>query len=291
MLHNITFSIPKEKITQSFPQKKKLLSNLIPGKTETYIYNTEEDYYKEYQESLFAITMKKGGWDCMRHYEIMANGCLPYFIDIENCPPNTMTLLPKDLLLECNTLYEKISKTSEQEHEPEYQSLLTKIINHTKQYLTTEKMAKYILQKTNHVNAKKILYLSGDMAPDYMRCLTLHGFKTTHGKNCHDFPKIPHIYKTNHSTNHLYGKGMTYTKTTEPNLHDEKRDETIEEDIQHKYYDIIIYGSYHRGIPFYDTISKIYKPDEIIMLCGEDLHHCNYHIYLEKGHHLFVREL
>jgi hypothetical protein len=29
---------------------------------------------------------KKGGWDCLRHYEIIGNGCMPYFENIEKCP-------------------------------------------------------------------------------------------------------------------------------------------------------------------------------------------------------------
>ena len=298
MLYNITFSIPEDKIIHDIPQKKKLISNLIPGKLETYIYNTEEEYYKEYQESLFAITMKKGGWDCMRHYEIIANGCLPYFIDIENCPTNTMTLLPKDIILECNTLYEKISSKTETEQTQylqnnvnEYQILIQKILTYIKENLTTKEIAKYILDKTNHTNKTKILYLSGDTSPDYLRCLTLHGFKTIYGSNCHDSPKVPHIYKSTICTSNLYGKGITYTNTTASNLHDDNKDTTIEEDIKNKYYDIIIYGSYHRGMPYYDIISKIYNPNEIILLCGEDLHDCNYNNYISKGHHVFVREL
>ena len=42
----------------------------------------------------------------MRHYEILANGCIPYFIEIEKCPKQTMFLLPKELLIEGNVLYE-----------------------------------------------------------------------------------------------------------------------------------------------------------------------------------------
>ena len=44
----------------------------------------------------------------MRHYEIMANGCIPYFPNIEQCPPNTMALLPKHLIIEGNKLYETV---------------------------------------------------------------------------------------------------------------------------------------------------------------------------------------
>ena len=106
MLHQITFSIPTEKICKTYNLKTKILSNLIPGNTSTYIYNNEEDYYNEYKTSYFAITSKKGGWDCMRHYEILANGCIPYFLNIENCPKNTMSLLPKELFIQSNILYE-----------------------------------------------------------------------------------------------------------------------------------------------------------------------------------------
>jgi hypothetical protein len=53
-------------------------------KPQNEFYNTEEEYYNEYKKSYFAITTKKCGWDCMRHYEILANGCIPYFLNIEN---------------------------------------------------------------------------------------------------------------------------------------------------------------------------------------------------------------
>ena len=36
----------------------------------------------------------------MRHYEILANGCLPYFINIDKCPGPTMASFPKQLCLD-----------------------------------------------------------------------------------------------------------------------------------------------------------------------------------------------
>lgn len=62
MLFPITLSIPKEKICDINDiniQKTKILSNLIPGNISTYIYNTEQEYYNEYQQSYFAINKKK----------------------------------------------------------------------------------------------------------------------------------------------------------------------------------------------------------------------------------------
>ena len=56
-------------------------------------------------------------------------------------------------------------------------------------------------------------------------------------------------------------------------------------------YDIVIYGSYHRGMPFYDLVNQIYKSNEVILLCGEDIHNCDNYEWVVKGHNVFVREL
>lgn len=37
----------------------------------------EHRYYDDYSRSYFAVTRRKGGWDCMRHYEILAAGTHP----------------------------------------------------------------------------------------------------------------------------------------------------------------------------------------------------------------------
>ncbi len=79
LINPISFSIPAEKIVQDVPVKTKMYATVIPGVASTYKFHTEELYYKDYQTSCFAITKKKAGWDCLRHYEILANGCIPLF--------------------------------------------------------------------------------------------------------------------------------------------------------------------------------------------------------------------
>jgi len=287
-IYPITFSIPECKIIKNKYTKEKIVSSLIPGDLSTYIYHTEEDYYNEYRKSFFAITCKKAGWDCMRHYEIIANGCIPYFKDIDQCPPNTLYLFPKMLILKGNQLFEKVMKESTI-NVMEYDQLQNAFMEYMHTHLTTKKMASYILSKLMPV--KNILYLSGDTSPDYLRCVTLHGFKELYGKKCHDYPKVPHIYYSNTSTTHLYGKGMSYSNVLDDSYHDDTKDSTIIEDIQNHVYDIIIYGSYHRGMPFYDIIVHSNYTNNLVLLCGEDIHSCNYDYWVQKGHTLFVREL
>ena len=106
----ISFAIPKSKILKEIDyHPKNILAPLIPGKLNTYIYDNENSYYEMYKKSIFALTYKKAGWDCLRHYEILMNGCIPLFLDIENCPKNIITTLPKvkliDLLNEFNNIF------------------------------------------------------------------------------------------------------------------------------------------------------------------------------------------
>ena len=285
----ITFSIPEEKIVKSFPRKTKLLSNLIPGVLKTYIYKTEKDYYAEYQSSYFAMTIKKAGWDCMRHYEIIANGCLPYFPDIEQCPLFTMVLLPKHLLIRSNTLYQKM-KHNISSNLKEYSDLWIEMMSYLREYLTTKKVSLSILQRTGNTKVDRILFLSGCIRPDYLRCLTLHGLKSCIGNRCHDYPKLPHMY-TDFKGGPLYGKGFSYSKLLDPCMRNHELDTTIVEDIKMKQYDIIFYGSYHRGMPLYSLVCQYYPSHKIILLCGEDLHCCDNSDFVKRGHPVFVREM
>ena len=44
----------------------------------------------------------------MRHYEILMNGCIPLFLDIEKCPEITMKSFPKEKICQLTKKYEFI---------------------------------------------------------------------------------------------------------------------------------------------------------------------------------------
>ena len=89
----ISFAIPTCKL-QPLQSKEKEIAHLLPGDKSTYIYSQEKEYYNDYSKSKFAVTTKRAGWDCMRHYEILANNCVPLFSDIQSCPVHTLTMFP-----------------------------------------------------------------------------------------------------------------------------------------------------------------------------------------------------
>jgi hypothetical protein len=104
----ISFSIPQEKITYVKAENKlktfqtHIVDEEIALKikesqfsaigSDKLFFNTEETYFKDLQESKFGITTKRGGWDCLRHYELAANGAVICFKDLNkkstNCAPN-----------------------------------------------------------------------------------------------------------------------------------------------------------------------------------------------------------
>jgi hypothetical protein len=94
-MREIAFSFPAEKIVARPPaEKTRLLASHVVdpevaerlGVPTSYAFADESAYYADLQESRFGITVKRAGWDCMRHYEQAANGCVPCFRDLDAKP-------------------------------------------------------------------------------------------------------------------------------------------------------------------------------------------------------------
>lgn len=101
----ISFAIPKEKILESAepPPKTKLFpSHIVDAELrecdkvkafaknaddKAHVFDDERDYYDDLRQSKFGITTKRGGWDCLRHYEIAANGAVICFRNLRDKEP------------------------------------------------------------------------------------------------------------------------------------------------------------------------------------------------------------
>lgn len=134
----ISFAIPTSKVKFN-KNKIKDFAFITPLNRQTYIYNNEADYYNDYNEARFGVTLKKAGWDCMRHYEILANGCIPYFHNLEHCPELTMTNFPKTLCLEIK------SKLNKENTKSMYEQYVEKFEQHLLNNNTTKALAEYFV--------------------------------------------------------------------------------------------------------------------------------------------------
>ena len=94
------FGIPEERIEPiNFDVKDQLFQKTAPsdslfeqicdigGGFRHHKFNIEAEYYSDLSRSWFGLTCKKGGWDCLRHYEIIAAGSLLLFKDYDKKPP------------------------------------------------------------------------------------------------------------------------------------------------------------------------------------------------------------
>lgn len=136
----ISFAMPTKYVVSTVPLKEKDYATCIPGMSHTYIFTNEEDYYHDYQISRYGVTTKKAGWDSLRHYEILGNGCVPYFIDLEQCPSNTLINMPKELLIEARELTMNFSHRR-------YDEIAQELLIYTQTYLTTKALAQYIINE------------------------------------------------------------------------------------------------------------------------------------------------
>lgn len=146
----VQFAIPAEKVMGPL-SKDLIVAPLDPMNVATYIYEDEPSYYASYRRALFGKTMKKAGWDCLRHYEIMACGAIPYFQNIEHCPHTIMMNLPKEELIVAKTLLEFndgqiFKKASGKEI---WQDLMEKVQAKLLSNLTTTALARYVVDKAN----------------------------------------------------------------------------------------------------------------------------------------------
>ncbi len=95
----ISFSIPEAKVQADPPPKTRLFATHVQcdeayrlawvreNCTKDYAFEDEAAYYADLGSAHFGITMRKDGWECQRHYEIAANGCVPCFFELEKKSP------------------------------------------------------------------------------------------------------------------------------------------------------------------------------------------------------------
>lgn len=94
----VAFAVPDEKVRWEVPEKEKPfvkhvqcevayeLEEVRAGSVREAPHDSEEGYRDDISRSRYGVTMRKSGWDCMRHYEIAANLAVPCFLELDGKP-------------------------------------------------------------------------------------------------------------------------------------------------------------------------------------------------------------
>jgi len=282
-IYPLPYCIPDENIVDynNIKDKKHIvISDIIPGEALTYRFGPEDsdEYNTHYQESLFAYTYKKGGYECLRHYEILANGCLPIFKDLINCPKDSLISLPKELIQEyMNELlpYKKHYKAI-------YDNYVYKILDHVRNKCSTSAQTKYFLEKMGHVkNVKNVLLIRCDSGVNYTREFFWIGMKRyIQGISgvAVEWPKIDYLYDSYvGDKKNLHGYGYNYVGKLKEDYNFNEGE--IIERINHHYWDLIVYGKVGPdelfegsipNLPLWELVHEKYNKNQIVFLYGGD---------------------
>lgn len=281
----ISFSFPHSGYYNFSLNRQRQLSNVRPGSRYTFI--SQDAYYKEYQESEFAITHRKGGWDCFRHVEILACGTIPLMPDIDNVPQYSMVHYPKDIMR--IALSEALSGNSVRSPD-----LLEQLNNHFSTHLTCESMAEYVLKTANMSGSENILFIDNQLrhVPDYLSVLTLIGLKQKLGRNVTTLKGPTYIYDGwRGKSSQLSGLGFAYARSIPEQKRREVSQLRFKRDL--KKYDTVVVGSISRNGPLAFRLLEHFPSSQTIWLHGEDAAPSprEMHFLIQSKTNVFVRSL
>ena len=140
-----SFSIPQQWIRSphSKNKKKRFATHIVDREvaeyfqegTSGYAFETEREYFDDLSSARYGITTKRSGWDCLRHYEIAAAGCVPCFRQLDrkpsNAAPHGMNASNCIIYESASDLEQKISAIDEQTYNGMLNSSHQWVLDHT----------------------------------------------------------------------------------------------------------------------------------------------------------------
>ena len=246
---------------------RKLVSTIIPG--EAYSFDDYSSYLSEYQDSKFAITIKKGGWDCFRHLEILASGAIPLMPDIGKCPEWAMSHYPKAAMMQV------VDKFNRGEDLP-----IESWVNFQKwfeRHLTSAAMAGFILRRVGY-SSPRVIFLDPGLStvPDYLSVMTYTGLKQQLGPTKVIAPLGSESVYSDWSgeATKLHGLGFGYTKLLDPSVRSDEETHAvgINEALKSiKDEDFVVVGNVSRNFELAHQVDSLRKnPRSVLFIWGDD---------------------
>ena len=255
----VSIAIPDECVVDEIPHKDTLMA---PGD------NGEKKYTDMYRRSRFAMTKKRGGWDRLRHYEILMNGCIPIFENLDACPRYTLTTYPKHLHRAAVHLY-KTWRENDDTYIRRYNVLCQAYLEHTRRYCTISALTDYFLGRFQN-NVRHILMIVCHEGLNYLRESLWIGLKRRMraiGGLAVEYGNISIIYDE--------GESILTKRISRDAQEEGWTDERVKEGIRTHFWDVIIFGKVGpdeilQDYPLLDLVVSHYRPEEIAFLYGGD---------------------
>ena len=249
--------------------RSQMISSVVPGLP--YSFENEDDYYKEYNTSYYALTHKKGGWDCFRHIEILMNGAIPLMPDAFEIPKYSMVHYPKLTL-------RAVAENSESVIQIPGVWTRTNLRDYFNENLTCQAMAKYFLRCAGAVDVTKILFIDHRLpfSPDHFSFLSLIGLKQGFGKSCVAMQPVHYLYQNwRGDASQMFGRGFGYVRSLPDGAADSHRLvmslKSVAKKLKKQEYDLVVFGSIMRNLKIFEELRPYLDPTRTIVINGEDL--------------------
>ena len=286
----ISFSYPRPSSALSSSSSSSTICPVFPG--HRYAFTNEADYISNYGNFSFALTHKKGGWDCFRHLEIMYAGAVPFMPDASLIPEFTMVHYPKTFLAEVaeGLRHSRVVIKPQASQE---------LAVHFNDNLTSAAMARYVLRAAEVGKDAKVLFIDAAAVsmPDYQSVFTLIGLKQILGKRVTVAFPIDYVYEDwAGDAAPLYGRGFGYSRVLETNL--KNRNEISGQVLDLSAaplgaFDAVVLGSVTRNANLAEELLTRFPTAKTIWIHGEDKGPSASDIatFRAKGVTAFVREM
>lgn len=265
----ISFSSPFYCTAELKQPREKMISDIVPGRP--YSFESQHEYYSEYASSSYAISHKKGGWDCFRHIEILLNGSIPLMPDAFEIPKFSMVHYPK------KTLNKALEMSKELIRSPSF-STLANLKEFFNENLTSTAMVNFMLRCAKVQNAERVLFIDHRLpfSSDYQSIFALIGLKQTFGTSCTTMQPVPYLYEGwRGASKSLYGRGFGYVRCLPAGVSDSHRLimslKSVAKKLKKQEYDLVVFGSIMRNLKIFEELRPYLDPSRTIVINGEDL--------------------
>ncbi|KAK3288314.1 hypothetical protein CYMTET_4204 [Cymbomonas tetramitiformis] len=180
--------------------------------------------------------MQKGGWDCFRHYEILANGCVPSFLGIDDIPPLTMHTFPKELVQQAmrlpgvpteESVINALASTAQHTadlfqidfsvfNKTAYCKLRRQLMQYARERLTTRALGEYVVEQIRSlrppvpISGRGVLLIT-EPSVEYQSGLLYIGLVEILGSKLFTYPYRKAIVHADHRNDtKAYGRGFGF---------------------------------------------------------------------------------
>ena len=304
-VHPISNSLPDHLFVAAVPRKTVGFAENMPGNASTYVFRTEATYLGHYRRSLYGVTRKKTGWDSGRHLEIMASGAVPFFVDIDALPPQTLSFYPSELIRRAMALPGVRARAGGADdgrwylnrenfwvgagfNVSEYREVAAAILAHARAHLSASAMAAHVLRTmgVDDAAARPLLFVT-HCSEDFTADSLLFGFQRLLGADAvvdasfdtegMEHPWCDDAHRGERRKPLLYAAADNDPGTNRFSLRGSHADsprisrERLEERLAAREFGAVIFGSASRTTSLLPIVREHYPPSRVAFVYGEDM--------------------